>query len=87
MANNDEETFWVLEENDAFMARRCLGEISDSKREKEKDGVGRLCGWRNLLIGGLLLQILCRAVAANVLRRGVPLTNACPVLDVSWDEY
>ena len=36
MSNNDEETFWVLEENDAFIARKVSG-ISDSKREKEKE--------------------------------------------------
>ena len=37
MSNNDEETFWVLEENEAFIARKCQGGISDSKREKEKE--------------------------------------------------
>ena len=36
MSNNDEETFWALEENDAFIARKCQGGISNSKREKEK---------------------------------------------------
>ena len=32
MSNNDEETFWVLEENDAF-----TGGTSSSRREKEKE--------------------------------------------------
>ena len=37
MQTNDEKTFLVLEENDAFIARRRLGGISDSRREKEKE--------------------------------------------------
>ena len=34
MATNDEETLWVLEENDAFIA---LGDMSDPRREAEKE--------------------------------------------------
>ena len=37
MSNNDEETFWVLEENDAFIQEKCRGGTSSSRREKEKE--------------------------------------------------
>ena len=37
MSNNDEETFWVLKENDAFIARKVSGRNFRFKREKEKE--------------------------------------------------
>ena len=37
MSNNDEETFWVLEENDAFIARKVSGRNFRFKKEKEKE--------------------------------------------------
>ena len=37
MATNDEETFWVLEENDAFFAREVSGRNSRFKKGKEKE--------------------------------------------------
>ena len=36
MSNNDEETFWVLEENDAFIARRVSGRNFKFKKRKGK---------------------------------------------------
>ena len=34
MSNNDEETFWVLEENDAFVARKMSGRNFRFKKKK-----------------------------------------------------
>ena len=36
MSNNDEETFWVLEENDAFIARKVSGRNFKFKKRKGK---------------------------------------------------
>ena len=36
MSTNDEETFWVLEENDAFIARKVFGRIFKFKKRKGK---------------------------------------------------
>ena len=38
MSNNDEETFWVLEENDAFVARKVSGRNFRFKKRKGKSG-------------------------------------------------
>ena len=37
MSNNDEETFWVLKENDAFIARKVSGRNFRFKKRKEKE--------------------------------------------------
>ena len=37
MSNNDEETFWVLEENDAFITRKVSGRNFIFKKRKEKE--------------------------------------------------
>ena len=36
MSTNDEETFWVLEENDAFVARKVSGRNFRFKKSKRK---------------------------------------------------
>ena len=36
MSNNDEETFWVLKENDAFIARKVSGRNFRFKKRKGK---------------------------------------------------
>ena len=36
MSTNDEETFWVLEENDAFIARKVSGRKVNFKKRKGK---------------------------------------------------
>ena len=38
MSNNDEETFWVLEENDAFIARKVSGRNFRFTKRKGKSG-------------------------------------------------
>ena len=40
MANNDKETFWVLEENDAFIARKVSGRNFRFKKRKGKGKSG-----------------------------------------------
>ena len=40
MLNNDEETFWVLEENDTFIARKVLGRNFRCKKRKGKGKLG-----------------------------------------------
>ena len=40
MSNNDEETFWVLEENDAFIARKVSGRNFKFKKRKGKGNSG-----------------------------------------------
>ena len=44
MSNNDEETFWVLEENDAFIARKVLGRNFKFKKRKGKGKSGNKKG-------------------------------------------
>ena len=44
MSNNDEETFWVLEENDAFIARKVLGQNFKFKKRKGKGKSGNKKG-------------------------------------------
>ena len=44
MSNNDEETFWVLEENDAFIARKVSGRSFRFKRKKGKGKSGNKKG-------------------------------------------
>ena len=39
MPTNDEETFWVLEENDAFIARKVSGRIFRFKKRKGKENM------------------------------------------------
>ena len=40
MSNNDEETFWVLEENDAFIARKVSGRNFRFKKRQGKGNSG-----------------------------------------------
>ena len=44
MSNNDEETFWVLEENDAFVARKVSGRNFRFKKRKGKGKSGNKKG-------------------------------------------
>ena len=44
MSNNDEETFWVLEENDAFIARKVSGRNFKFKKRKGKGKSGNKKG-------------------------------------------
>ena len=44
MSNNDEETFWVLEENDAFIARKVSGRNFRFKKRKGKGKSGNKKG-------------------------------------------
>ena len=44
MSNNDEETFWVLEENDAFIARKVAGRNFRFKKRKGKGKSGNKKG-------------------------------------------
>ena len=44
MSNNDEETFWVLEENDAFIARKVSGRNFKFKKRKGKAKSGNKKG-------------------------------------------
>ena len=44
MSNNDEETFWVLEENDAFIARKMSGRNFRFKKRKGKGKSGNKKG-------------------------------------------
>ena len=44
MSNNDEETFWVLEENDAFIARKVSGRNFKFKKKKGKGKSGNKKG-------------------------------------------
>ena len=44
MSNNDEETFWVLEENDAFIARKVSGRNFKFKKNKGKGKPGNKKG-------------------------------------------
>ena len=44
MSNNDEETFWVLEENDAFIARKVSGRNFKFKKRKGKGKSGNRKG-------------------------------------------
>ena len=44
MSNNDEETFWVLEENDAFIARKVSGRNFRFKKRKGKGTSGNKKG-------------------------------------------
>ena len=44
MSNNDEETFWVLEENDAFIARKVSGRNFKFKKGKGKGKSGNKTG-------------------------------------------
>ena len=44
MSNNDEETFWVLEENDAFVARKVSGRNFKFKKRKGKGTSGNKKG-------------------------------------------
>ena len=44
MLNSDEETFWVLEENDAFIARKVLGRNFRFKKRKGKGKSGNKKG-------------------------------------------
>ena len=47
MSNNDEETFWVLEENDAFIARKVSGRNFRFKKRKGKGQSGNKKGVTN----------------------------------------
>ena len=47
MANNDEETFWALEENDAFIARKVSGRNFRFKKRRGKGKSGSKKGVAN----------------------------------------